>query len=245
MENNLPQKLEKERKCRGNFIVIEGTDGAGKATQAKLLVQRLRADGCKVEMIDFPQYGNWSAQFVEKYLRGEFGTLAEIGAKKGSLFYALDRYAASFQIRRWLEEGTHVISNRYVSSNKGHQLGKINGDGEKKIFLAWLNDLEYGILGIPIPDLTLFLQMPAEIGQTLVDKKEARSYVGGKKRDIHEADIEHLKRAEQAYLFCLEHDKSENWQKIICSEDNQPRSIKAIHEEVYNLISSFWGNVKK
>lgn len=233
------EKKDNIGSLRGSFIVIEGTDGAGKATQAKLLVDRLKAESYQVEMIDFPQYGNWSARFVEKYLRGEFGTLAEIGAKKGSLFYALDRYAAGFQIRKWLEEGINVISNRYVSSNKGHQLGKINDYGEKKSFLDWLNDLEYNILGIPVPDLTLFLHMPAEIGQMLVDKKEARAYVGGKKKDIHESDIEHLKRAEQAYLFCFEHDKSEYWQKIICSENNQPRSIEAIHEEVYNVVSSF------
>ncbi len=223
----------------GKFIVIDGTDGAGKKTQATLLVERLKSEGHKVEMADFPQYGNWSAQFVERYLRGEFGELSEIGAKKGSLFYALDRYAASFQIRDWLKQGTDVVSNRYVSANKGHQLGKLDDDGEKKSFLNWLNELEYSILGIPVPDLTLLLHMTPEIGQTLVDKKEARAYVGGKKKDIHEADVNHLKRAEQAYLFCLEHDQSENWQKVVCFEGDRPREIAVIHEDVYRIVSAF------
>ncbi len=226
----------------GKFIVIDGTDGAGKSTQTTLLVDRLKSEGCKVEMADFPQYGNWSAQFVERYLRGEFGSLGEIGAKKGSLFYALDRYAASFRIRDCLKQGTHVVSNRYVSANKGHQLGKLDDDTEKMSFLNWLNDLEYTILGIPIPDLTLLLHMTPEIGQTLVDQKGARAYVGGKKRDIHEADVSHLKRAEQAYLFCVERDQSENWQKIVCFENDKPREIAAIHEDVYTLVSAFLKN---
>jgi len=223
----------------GKFIVIDGTDGAGKKTQATLLVERLKSDGHNVEMADFPQYGNWSAQFVERYLRGEFGALSEIGAKKGSLFYALDRYAASFQIRDWLKQGIHVVSNRYVSANKGHQLGKLDDDTEKMTFLDWLNELEYTILEIPIPDLTLLLHMAPEIGQALVDKKEARAYVGGEKRDLHEADVGHLKRAEQAYLFCVERDQSENWQKVVCFENDAPREIAVIHEEVYKIVAAF------
>jgi len=118
------------------FIVLDGTDGSGKTTQATLLVERLRKEGHMVETADFPQYEQWSAAFAERYLRGEFGSALEVGAKRSSLFYALDRYAASFQIRSWLKEGKIVISNRYVSANKGHQLGKLRAE-ERKEFLAW------------------------------------------------------------------------------------------------------------
>jgi dTMP kinase len=221
---------------KGKFIVIDGTDGSGKKTQMDLLVDRLRKEGYKVETADFPQYGKWSANIVERYLRGEFGPLKTIGAKKASLFYALDRYAASFDIRDLLNEGTIVIANRYVSSNKGHQLGKIQDPKERTAFLDWVNDLEYNIFEIPKPDLTLFLHMAPEIGQQLVDRKKDREYTRGVKRDIHEDDINHLKNAESAYLFCLENDKSENWKRIVCFEKDNPRPIEEIQKEVYKVI---------
>jgi dTMP kinase len=221
---------------KGKFIVIDGTDGSGKKTQMDLLVDRLTKEGYKVKTADFPQYGNWSAEFVSRYLRGEFGTLDQVGAKKASLFYALDRYAASFQIRDWLSQGINVISNRYTSSNKGHQLGKISDSQDKTVFLDWVNDLEYGILGIPKPDLTILLHMDPLIGQKLVDNKGAREYTKGKKRDLHEADANHLKNAESAYLFCLNNDKSENWKRIVCFEKDKPKQIEEIQKEVYKVV---------
>ena len=221
---------------KGKFIVFDGTDGSGKKTQMDLLVDQLRKEGYKIETADFPQYGNWSAEFVARYLRGEFGTLDQISAKKASLFYALDRFAASFQIREWLSKGIHVISNRYTSANKGHQLGKIQDPKERVEFLNWVNDLEYGILGIPKPDITIFLHMDSAIGQRLVDKKADREYTRGVKRDIHEADINHLKNAESAYLFCLKNDKSENWKRIVCFENDQPKPIEEIQKEVYKVV---------
>ena len=221
----------------GRFIVIDGLDGSGKGLQTKLLIERLRKEGHDIEMADFPQYGKPSASFVERYLRGEFGSAKEVSARQASLFYALDRYSASFQIRKWLDSGKIVISNRYTSANKGHQLGKIKGDEERKKYLSWVNEMEYGILNIPIPDKTIFLHMKPEIGQKLVDKKAAREYTQGKKRDIHEADINHLRDAEDAYLHCLEHDTHEDWHHIICHKDDEPRSIEDIHQEVYSLVS--------
>jgi dTMP kinase len=221
---------------RGKLIVIDGLDGSGKGVQTKLLVERLRKEGYQIEMGDFPQYGNWSAEFVEHYLRGEFGSAKEVTAKQASLFYALDRYAASFKIKKWLEEGKIVISNRYCSANKGHQVGKIKDLEDRKKMLAWINETEYNILKIPIPDKTLFLHMTPEIGQQLVDMKEDREYTQGKKRDIHEADLDHLKDAEDAYLFCLEHDGVENWQHIICFSEDSPRTIESIHGDVYKIV---------
>ncbi len=219
----------------GKLIVLDGLDGSGKSTQTKLLVQRLRDEGYAVESIDFPQYGSWSAAFVEQYLRGNFGSAEKITPYQASLFYALDRFAAKEKIQQWLRQGKVVISNRYVSANKGHQLGKIASPEEKRHFLAWLNGLEYGLLGIPKPSRTLFLHMTPEIGQTLVDAKGARSYTT-EKRDIHEKDITHLRNAEQAYLFCLENDPIENWQRIICFKNNRPRTREEIHEEVYAAV---------
>ena len=177
--------------------------------------------------------------FVQRYLRGEFGSSEKVKPKQASLFYALDRYAAKDRIGQWLQEGHIVISNRYVSANKGHQLGKVQGDKARQEFLDWINEIEYGLLEIPKPDVTILLHVPAEFAQQLVDQKDSREYLHGKKRDIHEDDLHHLKNAEQAYLFCLEHDTEENWKKIICWEGKQLKSREAVHEEIYVLVKQY------
>lgn len=218
---------------RGKFIVIDGTDGSGKGTQTDLLVKRLEAEGHAVAMADFPRYGERSAMLVEDYLNGKFGTAQAVGPYRASIFYACDRYAASFQIKQWIEEGKIVISNRYVSANMGHQSGKIKEISEVETFLAWLENLEYGIFEIPKPDTTILLYMPVEIGQQLVDKKGDREYVGGHKRDIHEDDLDHLTDAASAYLYVA---KKYNWSTIQCAPDGNLRTIEDIHEELWNLV---------
>ena len=218
---------------KGTFIVIDGTDGSGKATQTKLLIDRLRSEGREVMELDFPQYGKPSASFVEKYLRGEYGTADEVGPYRGSIFYALDRYDKSFEVKKWLAEGKTVVSNRYVSANMGHQTGKIKGKKGRDAFLEWLFDLEFNIFGIPKPDKVILLYMPPEIGQRLVDKKGARAYIKGKKRDVHEADLAHLKNAADAYAYVA---KKYKWGIVNCVEKGEILSREAIHGKLWNVV---------
>ena len=185
---------------KGLFIMLEGTDGSGKTTQTTLLVERLEQEGIDVEQISFPQYGSPSATMVEAYLNGNFGSAEEVGPYKASIFYATDRYAASKKIKNWLDAGKVVIANRYVASNMGHQGGKIKNAEKRKEYLDWNYNLEYNIFQIPKPDVNIILHVTPEISQQLVDKKEEREYLKGKKRDIHEDDLNHLRDAEQAYL---------------------------------------------
>lgn len=217
---------------KGAFIVIEGTDGTGKATQTQKLVEHLRLKGKDVEVFDFPQYGKPSSYFVESYLNGKYGT--EVNPQAASLFFALDRYEASFKIRESLKEGKIVISNRYVASNMGHQGGKIDDAKKRHEYFAWNDNIEFNILGIPQPDLNIILWMPADIAQQLVDKKGNREYVGGQKRDLHEKDIQHLKRAEQVYqemtkLF------PKKFTLINCMEEDKLMSIEQIHEKIVQI----------
>ena len=156
---------------KGKFIVIDGTDGSGKATQTEKLVDRLRAEEYSVFMLDFPQYGERSAALVEDYLNGKFGTAEEVGPYRASIFYACDRFAASKKIKERLERGEVVVSNRYVSANMGHQAGKIADPLERDNFLEWLESLEYDIFGIPRPDCQILLYADPVIAQKLVDKK--------------------------------------------------------------------------
>jgi dTMP kinase len=219
----------------GKLIVVCGTDGSGKATQTKLLIERLRKEGHAVEVADFPRYGERSAALVEDYLNGVFGSAKDVGAYRASIFFACDRYAASFKIREWLNAGKLVICNRYVSANQGHQTGKIKDPEERDRFLEWLDHLEFGLFRIPRPDMNILLYMPCEVGQKLVDKKGHRDYVGGKKRDIHEADLQHLKDAEEAYAYVA---MKYGWRRIDCNSGNEPLPIDEIHEKI-------WSEVKK
>ncbi len=218
----------------GKLIVIEGMDGSGKATQTQILAQKLKEQGQEIEVCDFPQYGHWSAIFVEKYLNGYFGIAEQVGPYQASIFYALDRYVKAPQIKKWLEQGKVVLSNRYVSANQGHQGGKIKNLEERKKFFDWLDNLEHKILQIPRPDLIIFLHVPPEIGQKLVDLKEKREYLGGQKRDIHEADLQHLKDAEQSFLYLAKN--YPNWIKIDCVKNNQILPKEEIHQKIWQIV---------
>jgi dTMP kinase len=221
----------------GKFIVLDGTDGSGKGTQAGRLRDRLLAAGRDVVLADFPRYGEPAAVCVERYLRGEYGSLADVDAYRASILYAIDRFDASAGIRAALGRGAIVVSNRYVSANKGHQMGKITDPEEQRRFLAWLNDLEYGILGIPKPDLTILLHVPADVGFELVARKDERAYLAGEARDLHEADREHLRAAEEAYLSLLTLDGAENWRCLECVEHGALLSIDTVAERVWDLVA--------
>src|SRR5690242_2845621 len=102
-------KSSRQPELKGRFIVIDGTDGTGKATQFSLLVEELKVSGYEVEVTDFPQYGKKSAGMVEEYLEGKYG---QLNPKAASIFYAIDRFDASYKIRDWLGAGKVVVSNR-------------------------------------------------------------------------------------------------------------------------------------
>ena len=219
---------------QGIFIAIEGTDGSGKGTQTARIIERLTKEGYPVKEIHFPRYGERSAALVEDYLNGKFGTAEDVGPYRGSILYACDRYAASFDIKQWLAEGHIVIANRYIASNMGHQGGKLTDPVEQKKYFAWNYELEYTIFGIPKPDLNVILHVSAETAQMLVDKKPAREYLNGKKRDIHEDDLNHLKNAERAYLGLVS--TFPDFTLVECEKDGQLMSIEDIHQKLWEKL---------
>ncbi len=217
---------------KGFFIAIEGTDGSGKGTQFKLLVSALRRCGYKVSKLDFPQYGKPSAYYVEKYLNGEYGK--NVSPYIASLFYALDRYSVKNKLHLWLKQGRIVVANRFTLSNAAHQGGKIKSSRELKKYWQWLFNLEFNVLGLPKPNLTILLHVPAEIAQKLVIKKNIRGYIkSGVKKDLHEADLTHLKAAEERYLQLASLIKA----KVIkCLEAGRLLTPKEIHHKVWDKI---------
>jgi thymidylate kinase/thymidylate synthase ThyX len=219
---------------KGIFIVIEGTDGSGKGTQFKRVVERLQAAGHDVATFDFPQYDQPSAYFVKKYLNGAYGTSDEVGPYTASLFFSLDRYEAAPAIRKALDEGKVVIANRFTGSNMAHQGTKFDHAEQRRGYFIWLDNLEFQMLGIPRPDLNIVLRVPAEIAQQLVDKKEARSYTD-KKRDIHEADLSHLQRSVEVYDdLCQLFPK--DFTRIDCVRSGELLSIDEVSKLVWEKL---------
>lgn len=213
----------------GRFFVIDGTDGSGKATQTKLLVERLRKEGHDIETIAFPQYGTPSAGPLEKYLReGAYGTPEEVGPKRASILYAVDRYDASFRIRKWLDAGKIVIADRYVASNMGHQGSKIADKNERMAFYEWNDELEYGTFRIPRPDLNVILHVDAATSVRLIEER-------GEATDTHE-NLAHLTAAERTYQEIAE--TFPGFTLIECVENGGILPRETIHDLVWQAVAS-------
>jgi dTMP kinase len=226
------------RKKRGAFIVIEGTDGSGKTEQFKRLIARLKREKKKVATVDFPQYDKPSSYFVREYLNGKYGGWREVGPYRASLFYALDRFDVRPIMRKQLAAGRVLVSNRYIPSSMGHQGAKIPDTRERLKYFRWLYNLEYNILGIPRPTVTIVLHIPAKIAQQLIDGKGSREYVGGVKRDIHEADLKHLALAEKTYRMMVK-TFPRDFKLIECFEKGRLLPIDEIHERVWKIVKKY------
>ncbi|MBU0625601.1 dTMP kinase [Patescibacteria group bacterium] len=212
----------------GKFIVIEGTDGSGKQTQADLLVKRLQALHLPVVTFAFPQYGQKSAGMVEEYLAGKYGTPEEVGPYRASIFYAVDRYAISHKIRAELAFGRHVVCDRYVASNLGHQGSKLRDATERFNYYRWVMELEFGLFGIPKPDRNIILHVPAETTLQLIENR-------GQTKDAHEADPDHLRAAERTYLEITQN--FTGYTLIECAPKGNLLTREAIHELTWAAVT--------
>jgi dTMP kinase len=218
----------------GTFIVLEGADGSGKTTQFKLLTERLRAIGYDVEVFDFPQYDSPSSHFVRSYLNGEYGPASGISPYTSSLFYALDRYEAAPKIRRALNAGKIVLSNRYVGSNMAHQGGKFTDAVQQRGFFIWEDSLEYEMLNIPRPTINFFLRVPAEISYKLISSKAERSYTK-QSHDEHEKDINHLRHSVKTYdTLCQLFPK--DFKAIECTVDGKLLGVPAVNNLIWEVL---------
>lgn len=227
-----PNELKEKN---GLFLVIEGTDGSGKGTQFDILKKQLTDEGYDIACFDFPRYDQPSSFFVREYLNGKYGTADEVGPYTASLFYALDRYETAQEIQLALDEGKIVLANRFTGSNMAHQGTKFTNAEERRGYFIWIDNLEFQMLGIPRPDRSIVLRVPAETAQKLVDNKESRTYTD-KKRDIHEADLDHLKRSVEVYddlceLF------PKDFTRIDCVRNGELLDIDTISKLIKEKIS--------
>ncbi len=223
---------------KGKFIVIDGTDGSGKATQTKELIKRLRKNGRKVKTIDFPRYyNNFFGKFIGEGLTGEYGNWAQLDPHIASTFYAIDRFESSAQISKWLKQGFTVVADRYVSSNQIHQGGKVLNGRKRKQFLEWLEEMEYKVFKIPRPDVIFYLDVPLQISQQLMkseNKNGKKSYQKGKK-DLHESDPVHLEKAKKSAMKMI--GENNNWIKINCTKRGRLLSVEEIADLIWAAVN--------
>ncbi|MBQ9861811.1 MAG: deoxynucleoside kinase [Clostridia bacterium] len=216
----------------GRLVVLDGLDGSGKSTQLVRLQEYFTQNHIDYRQISFPDYEQPSSALVSMYLRGEFGEAADaVNSYAASSFYAVDRYASYKKF--WEEDykaGRLILAARYTTSNAIHQMGKLPRE-EWDAYLAWLQEYEYGLLGLPRPDRVIFLDMPLEISQRLLSTR----YEGDEaKKDIHERDLTYLRTCRESALYAA--DKM-GWNLVSCGENGQPLPIDTISERLIALVT--------
>lgn len=210
----------------GKFIVIEGTDGVGKATQVRLLKEKLDSLGVKHQIIDFPRYeDNAYGKIIRSFLNGEIQKYGGINPYLLTLAYAGDRSLAKDIINGWLKNGDLVIANRYLHSNVAYSIAKLPNE-MKEEFIRWNYDLEYQTNGIPKEELVILLYAPPEVAQKNIEQRG--------KKDINEKDIEYQKKVAEAYLYLAK--SQSHWVVIDCTKDGQMKSKEEIHREIIKVF---------
>ncbi len=217
----------------GKLIVIEGTDGSGKSTQFRLLTGRLEAEQVKFQKLVFPQYSEPSSALIRMYLGGEFGkSPSDVNAYAASAFYSVDRYASYRKVwGKWYEAGGLVVSDRYTTSNAVHQASKEPKD-KREDFLNWLYDFEYDKLGLPRPDLVIYLDVPTDFTEKMLRHRETETHT---QADIHEQDTQYLATCRRMGRAAAAH---YGWTVIRCVRDGAMRSMEDIHEEIYRHVAA-------
>jgi len=230
MGDHMDENTKKDPKQK--LIVIEGLDGSGKATQAKLLTKSLLARGIPTRKVSFPDYDSDSSALVKMYLRGDFGSHPDdVNAYSASSFYAVDRYAS--YMHDWKDDYSKgiIIADRYTTSNAVHQCSKLPEE-KWDSFLDWLFDFEYNKLGIPKPNMVFYLRVDPDVSQKLMNER----YHGEDKRDIHEKDLEYLARCRKAADYCA---KKYAWHIIECTDGTSMKSIESIDKEIITQCERF------
>lgn len=215
----------------GKLIILEGTDGSGKSTQFQRLATRLEQEGVAFQRLVFPQYREESSALIRMYLRGEFGQKPDdVNAYAASTFFAVDRYA-SYK-KNWqkvYESGGILLSDRYTTSNIVHQASKLP-EADRAAFISWLEEFEFRRLGLPRPDLVVYLDVSTALSEAMMRKREAATNTSA---DIHEQDLAYLRTCRETGRSAAQHC---GWKLIPCEKEGAMRSIEDIHEEVYRLV---------
>ena len=216
----------------GKLIVIEGScDGVGKSTQYNLLIDRLEKEGYNIIKHHFPSYGTYQGRPVSEYLKGNFGKISELSPYFVNCLYAQDR-AITWEtgLKNEYNKGGIIILDRYTTSSLIYQSASVEDKKEREEFIDYIYDYEYNKIGIPIPDLVIFLHVPFELARNLKEKRKRET---GVKDDIHEADLDFMKKVSDTSIYIA---NKYNWDFVECSNNDEMLSIDEIHNKIYNLV---------
>lgn len=224
------------------LIALDGLDGSGKETQTRLLEQALSERGIPCRTVSFPTYDGEMSAAVNLYLRGRFGEDPNaVNGYAASTFYAVDRFC-SYRLdwQKDYEAGTVILANRYTTANAVHQLSKLPPE-EYDAFLDWLFDFECGKLGLPAPDLVLYLCVPPALSASLI---RSRAQETGRHTDIHEKSPTHLQGSYRAALYAAE---KLGWTTVFCAAEGETalRSREEIHREVLGHVERLLAGTSK
>jgi dTMP kinase len=216
----------------GKLIVFEGTDGSGKATQTELLCRELERRGTAYRRLTFPRYQDESSALIRLYLNGAFGNHPDdVNAYAAATFFAVDRYASYKQDwGSFYQSGGLLVADRYTTSNAVHQTVKLPPE-ERVAFLDWLFDFEYRLLGLPAPTRVLYLDIPTELTERMMRRRERETNT---KADIHERDEAYLRLCRENAAFVTEYC---GWTKIDCTDGGALLPAEEIHRIVLGKIS--------
>lgn len=215
------------------LVVIEGLDGSGKATQTDLLCNALTEMNQKVLHISFPDYNEPSSTLAKMLLEGKLGGEPEdINAYASSAFFSVDRIASFVQFwKKNYENGDIIVADRYTTSNQIYQTATLSND-QRDNLINWLEDFEYNKLGLPAPNLVIYIDMPPEISQKLMSKR----YCGDEgKKDIYEKNVGFLHKCHKSALYCA---VKLGWRKVACFEGEHIRTPEEIHEDIMRIVKS-------
>lgn len=223
------------------LTVLEGLDGAGKSTQVKKLRKYLESRLGALDYIHFPRYdAPVYGDLISRFLRGDFGSNEAVHPQLVALLFAEDRHGAAPGIRQTLDNGGHVLLDRYVYSNIAYQCAKIKDEAEAEKLREWIFNTEYGDFALPVPDLNIFLDVPIGFVESKLKAQrngQDRDYLEGG-QDIHEADIEFQKRVRAIYRRQCELDPK--FIRIDCSDEYgemlPPGAIFAKIQEVVDQV---------
>lgn len=221
---------------KGKFIVIEGTDGSGKKTQAKILCEKLNEAGINCIVQSFPNYDSPACTPVKMYLNGEFGDIGCLDAYQANSLYAVDRLCTMMGLKDHIKNGGSIVFDRYVESTMLHQAALIENQEERDKFLDYVNDFEFGKLKLPKPDLVIFLDVPVEVSKKLADSRG--EYKSGNKKDILEQDISHLTKAYNSGKYVA---NKYGWTQISClNESGNLKSIEEISNDIFEVVKKLF-----
>lgn len=211
------------------LVAIEGGDGAGKATAAANLVERVQHAGHSATVLSFPRYGDTvGGHVIGEFLAGKLPRA--LTPRAAAVLYALDRLESAEHLAVLAQTHDLVVLDRYIASNIAYQAAKVP-PAEAPALIEWIAQLEIGQFALPMPALNVYLDTPLEVARDLILRKRQRSYTD-RSYDEHEADLALQAGVRRCYVAMAAQSVLGRWQIVHTVEGGTMRTPGAIADEI-------------